>query len=69
VRYCSELGVIDHNDRSINVNGSCLSIAGVCSEDGNVVGMMPHPERATELLTGFVGGNSGLAPFKSVVNG
>ena len=30
------------------VNGSTEQIAGVCNEDGNVVGMMPHPERATE---------------------
>jgi len=30
------------------VNGSSERIAGVCNEDGNVVGMMPHPERATE---------------------
>ena len=30
------------------VNGSLDKIAGVCNEDGNVVGMMPHPERATE---------------------
>ncbi len=30
------------------VNGSSHQIAGVCSEDGNVVGMMPHPERAVE---------------------
>ncbi len=30
------------------VNGSLLRIAGICNEDGNVVGMMPHPERATE---------------------
>ncbi len=30
------------------VNGSSDQIAGVCNEDGNVVGMMPHPERATE---------------------
>jgi len=30
------------------VNGSTNKIAGVCNEDGNVVGMMPHPERATE---------------------
>ena len=30
------------------VNGSSDRIAGVCSEDGNVVGMMPHPERAVE---------------------
>jgi phosphoribosylformylglycinamidine synthase len=30
------------------VNGSSYQIAGVCNEEGNVVGMMPHPERATE---------------------
>ena len=30
------------------VNGSLNQIAGVCNEDGNVVGMMPHPERAVE---------------------
>ena len=30
------------------VNGSSSRIAGVCNEDGNVVGMMPHPERAAE---------------------
>ncbi|MDW7641067.1 MAG: phosphoribosylformylglycinamidine synthase subunit PurQ [Nitrosarchaeum sp.] len=33
---------------SDTVNGSSDRIAGVCSEDGNVVGMMPHPERAAE---------------------
>ena len=31
-----------------NVNGSSLGIAGICNESGNVVGMMPHPERAVE---------------------
>ena len=30
------------------VNGSSNQIAGVCNEDGNIVGMMPHPERAVE---------------------
>lgn len=64
-RYCDSAGVVEHDDRLINVNGSAHSIAGVCSEDGNVVGMMPHPERATELLTGYIGGESGLSPFAS----
>jgi phosphoribosylformylglycinamidine synthase len=31
-----------------DVNGSSFRIAGICNESGNVVGMMPHPERATE---------------------
>ena len=30
------------------VNGSSMQIAGICNEDGNVVGLMPHPERAVE---------------------
>ena len=33
-----------------HVNGSVQQIAGVCNEDGNVVGMMPHPERAVEKV-------------------
>jgi phosphoribosylformylglycinamidine synthase len=31
-----------------SLNGSSLNIAGICNESGNVVGMMPHPERAVE---------------------
>ena len=31
-----------------NPNGSCMNIAGVCNEEGNIFGMMPHPERADE---------------------
>ena len=65
-RYCDSDGVIDAENRSNNVNGSARAIAGVCSEDGNVVGMMPHPERATELLTGYIGRSSGLSPFSQI---
>ena len=32
------------------VNGSTEQIAGICNKDGNVVGMMPHPERAAEAI-------------------
>ena len=35
-----------------NFNGSLNSIAGICSENGRVVGLMPHPEHAVEKLTG-----------------
>lgn len=35
-----------------NFNGSMNGIAGVCSENGRVVGLMPHPEHAVEILTG-----------------
>jgi phosphoribosylformylglycinamidine synthase subunit PurQ / glutaminase len=39
-----------------NPNGSARDIAGICSEDGNVVGLMPHPERATSDLLGSTDG-------------
>jgi phosphoribosylformylglycinamidine synthase len=47
-----------------NPNGSLHHIAGICNRQGNVLGMMPHPERAADSLLGCV---DGLALFKSVV--
>src|SRR5687767_3060937 len=47
-----------------NPNGSIESIAGICNERRNVVGLMPHPERACELS---VGSSDGLVMFESVV--
>ncbi len=47
-----------------NVNGAARNIAGICSERRNVVGMMPHPERACE---GALGSADGLVLFESVV--
>ena len=49
---------------SANPNGSLKSIAGICNEGRNVVGLMPHPERACELS---VGSADGLALFESVI--
>ena len=46
-----------------NPNGSVDAIAGVCSAGGNVVGLMPHPERASHPLLGSVDGNELLAPL------
>jgi phosphoribosylformylglycinamidine synthase I len=46
-----------------NPNGSMRNIAGISNEAGNVVGMMPHPERAAEAL---LGNTAGLAFFQSV---
>lgn len=46
------------------VNGSINSIAAVCNEAGNVVGLMPHPERATNDL---IGGADGLKMLKSLL--
>src|SRR4029453_6653304 len=48
-----------------NPNGAARSIAGICSERRNVVGMMPHPERACEPM---LGSGDGLVLFESVVN-
>ena len=52
-QYCNEKGEV--ND-AFNVNGSQLNIAGICNEDRNVCGMMPHPERASESILGNADG-------------
>jgi len=49
-----------------NPNGSMRGIAGVASADGRVVGLMPHPEHATEKLTGPT--DDGLGMFLSVLD-
>jgi phosphoribosylformylglycinamidine synthase len=51
--------------RAANPNGSLDNIAGVISEDGHVLGLMPHPERAAE---GVMGGTDGLALFQSLLD-
>lgn len=63
-RYCTGEGEVRGDDRTVNVNGSCHSIAGVSNRAGNVVGLMPHPERAVEALIGLVGGDTGLPLFR-----
>ncbi len=47
-----------------NPNGSLNDIAGIVNENGNVFGMMPHPERAIDPLHG---GTDGLGLFKSII--
>ncbi|MEK4564032.1 phosphoribosylformylglycinamidine synthase subunit PurQ [Alkalihalobacillus sp. FSL R5-0424] len=49
---------------SENVNGSRHQIAGIVNEAGNVLGMMPHPERAVEEL---LGSDQGLPLFQSIL--
>jgi len=49
-----------------NPNGSVSDIAGICNREGNVLGLMPHPERASEAL---LGGTDGLKLFKSIQKG
>ena len=60
-RYTDPAG---HLDDSWNPNGSVDAIAGLCNEGRNVLGMMPHPERACEPL---LGGVDGRLIFESVV--
>lgn len=61
-RYCSSIGEIASE---YNPNGSLDHIAGIINKNGNVLGMMPHPERAMELLIGSADGQS---IFKSIVH-
>ena len=60
-RYCSPAGL---TDSSWNPNGSLNGIAGICNREGNVMGMMPHPERR---LNPILGGVDGKALFMSLV--
>ncbi len=53
-RYCESDGTVTE---FANPNGSVANIAGIINESGNVLGMMPHPERSCELLLGSEDGN------------
>ena len=60
-RYCDAAGNVTPE---ANPNGSARNIAGIINERGNVLGMMPHPERAGEPL---VGGTDGNRIWESVI--
>ena len=70
--YCDEVTLkqLQANNQIVftyagtNPNGSLADIAGITNEKGNVLGMMPHPERAVEELLGSA---DGLHLFKSIV--
>ncbi|WP_053361441.1 phosphoribosylformylglycinamidine synthase subunit PurQ [Bacillus sp. FJAT-27251] len=69
--YCDEetLSTLKQNNQIVftyenNPNGSLENIAGIVNKQGNVLGMMPHPERAVDPL---LGGADGLNLFKSIV--
>ncbi len=59
-RYCDENGEITD---AANPNGARSNIAGICNQDRNILGMMPHPERACEEL---LGSNDGRDIFRSL---
>ena len=61
LRYTDPNGRVDQHS---NPNGSVNAIAAICNESRNIVGMMPHPERACEPL---LGGVDGRMIFESIV--
>jgi phosphoribosylformylglycinamidine synthase subunit PurQ / glutaminase len=62
-RYCDADGRVTD---AANVNGSLNAIAGIRNEAGNVLGLMPHPERASERILGSVDGRT---VFESLIAG
>jgi phosphoribosylformylglycinamidine synthase subunit PurQ / glutaminase len=61
-RYVSPDGTVTDEG---NVNGSARSIAGIINAEGNVLGLMPHPERA---LDDILGSHDGLGVFESILS-
>ena len=61
-KYTSHSGKVDEEN---NPNGSIMNIAGIINEKGNVLGMMPHPERSCNPV---LGKTDGVLIFKSLAN-
>jgi phosphoribosylformylglycinamidine synthase I len=59
-RYCNQDGNIN---KESNPNGALANIAGIINKEGNVLGMMPHPERSSEEI---LGSENGFLIFKSI---
>ncbi|MCB2081073.1 MAG: phosphoribosylformylglycinamidine synthase subunit PurQ, partial [Rickettsiales bacterium] len=62
-RYADQNGAINDNT---NPNGAMHNIAGILNANKNVLGMMPHPERACDALTA---GTDGQALFRTLLEG
>lgn len=60
-KYCDAHGEVNELG---NINGSLLNIAGICNQKRNVFGMMPHPERASEMI---LGNRDGWGLFQSML--
>lgn len=76
-RYMADPGILKELRRKNQIvlqyegddpNGSTDLIAAICNEKGNVMGMMPHPERASEDLVSAGRGNTAVTIFKSLVS-
>ena len=61
LRYCTAKGEIDEG---ANPNGALNAVAGLLNRDGNVLGMMPHPERRVRAL---LGGEDGVGLVRGLV--
>ncbi|MCX7794139.1 MAG: phosphoribosylformylglycinamidine synthase subunit PurQ [Thermodesulfovibrionales bacterium] len=61
-RYCTSDGAVNEQ---ANPNGSLDNIAGIINKEGNILGMMPHPERASEEI---LGNTDGLYIFRSIIS-
>ena len=64
-RYCDQKGYVSPES---NPNGSVSNIAGIVNETGNVLGMMPHPERAAERLLNPIDNRPSSLIFESLLN-
>ncbi len=60
-RYVTPEGARADGDPAANPNGAARAIAGICNAGGNVLGMMPHPERCSEQILGNTDGLAVLA--------
>lgn len=63
-RYCDKKGEIDTN---FNPNGSKYNIAGIINRQGNVLGMMPHPERNAQDFSGTEAGSKVFASIEQFI--
>ena len=61
-KYCNSNGEVSE---ASNPNGSLENIAGICNKGKNIFGMMPHPERAADVL---LSNTDGVDLFKSIMN-
>ena len=64
LKHLEDNGQVLFRYKSDNPNGSVNNIAGICSRQGNVLGMMPHPERASDPV---LGGTDGMGLFKGLL--
>ena len=64
-QYADDKG---NTTKNSNPNGSIYNIAAICNKKRNVMGIMPHPERASDKLLSPYNTDDGLLIFKSIIN-